>query len=209
MATTTIAGETAVTIGNFTGAALLETEDVNGDSRKITAAQVRTKMFAGGTGFTASDPLVAGTGTFSGTVIVSQTSLGSVRLGDASFADGVANVYGNAETQNILALKSSAAYSTNGGKVVFIKNSADAVVFTIAGNGDVTLGNSVELKGVYSGVAYSLVKTDNAGNAYYGSSGLSFFIQSPNLPNAATQYLVTAGVSDSGGSGKRLLLIPN
>lgn len=70
MATTTIGGMTAATAANITGAALLEMEDSASASVKVTAATLRTQMFAGGTGYTAADPLTVGpitatTGTFS------------------------------------------------------------------------------------------------------------------------------------------------
>lgn len=60
MSTTTIGGLTAGSAANLTGATKLETEDASGASVYHTAATLRTKMFAGGTGYTASDPLVVG-----------------------------------------------------------------------------------------------------------------------------------------------------
>lgn len=74
MATTTITGLTAVTAGNLTGAAVLEVEDSNGDTRKSSLATLRTKMFAGGTGYTAADPLTCGAVTASDTVTATGTA---------------------------------------------------------------------------------------------------------------------------------------
>ncbi|HXU04987.1 MAG TPA: hypothetical protein VN903_28700 [Polyangia bacterium] len=61
MAVKTITNFTAVTAGNLTGAAVMLVDDSNANTRKATLATLRTKMFAGSTGYTASDPLVVGT----------------------------------------------------------------------------------------------------------------------------------------------------
>lgn len=60
MATQTITACGVATAGNVTGAIRLEIEDSTGVSAYVTGATLRTKMFAGGTGFTAADPLTVG-----------------------------------------------------------------------------------------------------------------------------------------------------
>jgi hypothetical protein len=58
----------AATAANLTGVAIIPTTDKNSLTVGMTTAQLRTALFAGGTGYTAADPLVAGNGTFSGTI---------------------------------------------------------------------------------------------------------------------------------------------
>jgi hypothetical protein len=57
----TITQRTAVLAGNLNGSVVTVVDDANGNTRKATLAQLRTNLLAGGTGFTASDPLVVGT----------------------------------------------------------------------------------------------------------------------------------------------------
>ena len=66
MATTTITALTAVTSGNLTGAAVAPVDDSLTNTRKTSLAQLRTNLLAGGTGFTAADPLTVGAVTASG-----------------------------------------------------------------------------------------------------------------------------------------------
>ncbi len=56
----------AATAGNLTGAAILPTTDKNTLTVGPTWAQLRTAIFAGGTGYTATDPLTVGAITTSG-----------------------------------------------------------------------------------------------------------------------------------------------
>lgn len=62
--TTTIGGIAATSTGSIIGTTVVEIE-VSATSHRATLAQLRTQMFAGGTGFTPSDPLAAGDGTLS------------------------------------------------------------------------------------------------------------------------------------------------
>jgi hypothetical protein len=57
----TITQRTAVLAGSLNGSVVTVVDDANGNTRKATLAQLRTNLLAGGTGFTASDPLVVGT----------------------------------------------------------------------------------------------------------------------------------------------------
>ena len=77
MATTTISGLTAVTAGNLTGTAVAAVDDANTNTRKTSLAQLRTNVFAGGTGFTAADPLTVGAITATGNSTITGT-LGGV-----------------------------------------------------------------------------------------------------------------------------------
>ena len=75
MATTTITALTAVTSGNLTGAAVAPVDDSLTNTRKTSLAQLRTNLLAGGTGFTAADPLVAGAATLGATAITGDSSV--------------------------------------------------------------------------------------------------------------------------------------
>jgi hypothetical protein len=106
MATVIISGMTLGTSGNLTGAAVLEMEDSLGASVHFTAATLRTKMFAGGTGYTANDPLTAGA-----------ASLQAVTVGGTAWGfDGISAAIGsvsgmrfnNASTTRLLTLFQSA-----------------------------------------------------------------------------------------------------
>lgn len=81
MAVVTITGMTAVTTAKLTGAAVVEVEDSDVASRKATLAQIRTQMFAGGTGYTAADPLVVGTATLSGALTYGGVTLSNAVTG--------------------------------------------------------------------------------------------------------------------------------
>lgn len=56
----TITNLTPATSANLTGAAVVPLDDSTATTVKGTLAQLRTKMFAGSTGYTAADPLVVG-----------------------------------------------------------------------------------------------------------------------------------------------------
>lgn len=56
----TITNLTPATVANLTGAAVVPLDDSTATTVKGTLAQLRTKMFAGSTGYTAADPLVVG-----------------------------------------------------------------------------------------------------------------------------------------------------
>jgi hypothetical protein len=55
----TITQRTAVVAGNLNGSVVTVVDDANGNTRKMTLAQLRTNLFAGGAGYTATDPLTA------------------------------------------------------------------------------------------------------------------------------------------------------
>jgi hypothetical protein len=88
MATVTISGLTGVTIGNLTGAASIVVDDSTLATRKATLAQVRTQMFAGGTGFTASDPLTCGSITATGNSTITGSLSGITSLAGTGAVSG-------------------------------------------------------------------------------------------------------------------------
>lgn len=61
MATKTITQFTTGSAADLTGAAWALFDDAGGHTRKHSLATLRTKMFAGGTGYTATDPITVGT----------------------------------------------------------------------------------------------------------------------------------------------------
>jgi hypothetical protein len=121
MATTTIGGMTLGNAANLTGAAKFEAEDSAGSSVYYTTATLRTKMFAGGTGYTSADPLVCGTVVASGN-ITTQSSL----VGRNYFAVSVPN---NTAT-TLIAL-------TN------VLNSGDVAILTFGSSAASSLGRAV------------------------------------------------------------------
>ena len=86
MATTTISGLTAANAANLTGAAVAPVDNSLGATVKATLAQLRTVMFAGSTGYTATDPLVAGAASF--TTLESHSCSGSNLSAAAALAIG-------------------------------------------------------------------------------------------------------------------------
>ena len=56
----TISNLTPATIARLTGTAVVAADDSTAVTVKATLAQIRTMMFAGGTGYTATDPLLVG-----------------------------------------------------------------------------------------------------------------------------------------------------
>jgi len=74
MSTTTITGLPDATAGNITGATKIPVDDSASTTVDVSAATLRTRMFAGGTDFVAADPLVAGAITASGDVEIAKAS---------------------------------------------------------------------------------------------------------------------------------------
>ena len=115
MATTTISGLTAVTAGNLTGTAVAAVDDANTNTRKTSLAQLRTNVFAGGTGFTAADPLTVGaitatgnstiTGTLGGVTTLTATTVVAALTGNVTgnVSGSSGSTTGNAATATALA----------------------------------------------------------------------------------------------------------
>ena len=115
MATTTISGLTAVTAGNLTGTAVAPVDDSNTNTRKTSLAQLRTNVFAGGTGFTAADPLTVGaitatgnstiTGTLGGVTTLTATTVVAALTGNVTgnVTGSSGSTTGNAATATALA----------------------------------------------------------------------------------------------------------
>lgn len=161
--TVTIGGLTLVLTANLTGAATFEIEDATGTSAKTTAALLRTKLFAGGTGFTASDPLVCGTLNASGAVVIAAGGL-AVNGGTSSFAATV-TITGVSGTSALV------ANTVNG--------------FAAQLNGGTTTNQSFGLA-VNAGTSASdqalLVRSGNAGSVFLqilGNGNLAFFGVTP------------------------------
>jgi hypothetical protein len=96
MATTTISALTAVTGANLTGAAVLPVDDANVNTRKSSLQQARTAILAGGTGMTASDPLVAGAATLGATTTTTLAASGALTVSSGGAAiTGNSSVAGN------------------------------------------------------------------------------------------------------------------
>jgi hypothetical protein len=104
MTTVIISGMTLGTSGNLTGAAVLEMEDSLGASVHFTAATLRTKMFAGGTGYTANDPLTAGAASLQA---VTATSV-NVGAGLTVSAGGITVSAGTSSLQAVTAIQITA-----------------------------------------------------------------------------------------------------
>ena len=101
MSTVNISALTAATASNLTGAAIVPTTDSTVTTVGATLAQLRTKMFAGGSGYTASDPITGGaasftTGAFSGSIsgTASANNFGSP-TGASAVTFGTASPSGN------------------------------------------------------------------------------------------------------------------
>lgn len=151
MSTTTITGETAVTAGNLTGAAVMEVEDVNGDTRKSSLATLRTKMLAGNTGYTATDPLVAGLGTFSDFLAIITAGKGlqvkqgtNCKLGSSVLSGGAATVANTSVTANSFIFLCRFGSATNAGALNVATQTA-STGFTVTSSNASDAGNFVYL----------------------------------------------------------------
>lgn len=185
MATKTITQFTAVTAGNLTGAAVMLVDDSNGNTRKATLATLRTKMFAGGTDYTAADPLTIGALSASSGTFTSNISLvGSRTVSNTSgFIDVISAGTLFLEAAGTVAIVGT---TTVAGALTINRGSAAAEIFRATDNANGT----VYVKAPSSGVV-----------GFYNGADTQWLTESSgNVTLVADTYLARRGAAMTNGA---------
>ena len=195
---------TAASAGNLAGTAIAPVTDAAGTPTtvKATLAQLRTVMFAGSTGYTATDPLVVGAITGSGAVAIDDTTnatstiTGSVQtdggLGvvKALWVGGLANIAGAVTGQSTLVAGGT------GNNTVDIKEN------TITGQGASNANATLWLNyyGYNGGLTQfrDLTVGDGKGAAVISAVGSTKAVTFAGAVTASTTLAVTGGFGCNG-----------
>ncbi len=216
------------TAANLTGVAIIPTTDKNSLTVGMTTAQLRTALFAGGTGYTASDPITAGVATLAAATL-SGAGLALQFLGQTTAAQylGMANtgasiIFGIESSVGGGLVAGSSAYAS-----VFVTQAArslifgtnSAINFTIASGGVIamtsTLGtyNNVATAGLGVAPIYGSGRVGPITNAASGTIATytptadgTFMVGANVLITTATthNFTVTVGYTDEGNTARVL-----
>lgn len=170
----------------------MEVEDSNGDTRKSTLATLRTKMFAGGTGYTASDPLTCGAITSSGDLAINTNKFTVASASGNTAVAGTFNVTG--------ASTLSSGQAMTRGTNVAVPNASATTIYALANltNGTiirVTMGATDAVVGavvdiVVMGDTY-VIKRNDATSCTISLSGSNVQMTQSNGVTIHVNYTVT------------------
>ena len=169
MANVAPSGLPGTTVAKLTGTSIIVGDDNTTTTVQMLASQLRTAMFAGGTGYTATDPLVAGAATLGATgitggltvdtvaasgTITSTASIALSMAGGSSLASFGGNLRINGLSSGLLLNNTSSGAITigGGGGLTTISGGLTATAGTIT-LGTITTGvwNATLIGGTYGG----------------------------------------------------------